>query len=105
MCEHGDTILLLVPIPANLSHIGELYWDYRDIDRCIAYIVMALNSGGILTANSCCGHGKSDGSIVLHDGRELIIKMKISTSPKENQEEESFDKFFYDQTMRGIYDD
>lgn len=44
------------------------------IDECIATIVQALNKGGIRTIASCCGHGKHDGSIILMDGRELLIR-------------------------------
>lgn len=46
----------------------------RSIDWCIHQIVAALNAGGVPTAASCCGHGKNDGSIVLADGRELVIR-------------------------------
>ena len=45
----------------------------RDIDECIYPLVKALNNGGIITAASCCGHGKRTGNIALEDGRELII--------------------------------
>lgn len=47
----------------------------QDIDFCIADLVAALNAANITTAASCCGHGK-EGSIMLTDGRELIIKYK-----------------------------
>jgi len=43
------------------------------IDRCIHQIVAALNAGGVGTIASCCGHGKMVGTIMLSDGRELII--------------------------------
>jgi hypothetical protein len=73
MCVWGSSDLLLVPIPAALSHTGHLRWDIKAVDRCLAPLVEALNSAGILTASSCCGHGLTDGSILLHDGRELRI--------------------------------
>lgn len=44
------------------------------IDRCIAPIVQALNDAGIATIASCCGHGKIEGSIILADGREMLIR-------------------------------
>lgn len=78
MCK-GCSALLYVPIPAHLSHTGQFRWDYKDVDACIADIVAALNNAGILTANCCCGHGVTDGSIILHDGRELIIKMSVDS--------------------------
>jgi len=74
MCN--SEIVLLVPIPAELSHTGKFRWDKKSIDKCIAPIVQALNDGGIYTSGCCCGHGKTDGNILLHDGRTLIIKVK-----------------------------
>ena len=46
----------------------------RNIDKCIALIVAALNSSGIETIASCCGHGKQKGRIDLIDGRVLFIE-------------------------------
>lgn len=74
MCKYGDTVTLRVPIPACLSHTGKFRWDDKPIDRCLAPLIQALNDAGIHTANCCCGHGKTDGSILLHDGRILIIR-------------------------------
>ena len=61
MCEHGDTVIVMV----GFKTCG--------IDRCIAPLVRALNAWGIRTVASCCGHNKRPGSIILEDGRELII--------------------------------
>lgn len=76
MCEWGTQILLWVNIPAIDSYTGEARWDYKPVDLCIAPIVQALNDAGILTAGCCCGHGKSEGSILLQDGRELFIRQR-----------------------------
>lgn len=46
----------------------------RSIDWCIHQIIAALNAGGIETFACCCGHGEKEGSIVLADGRELVIR-------------------------------
>ena len=73
MCNFGDEVLLSVPIPADLSYTKEFRWAEKGIDKCIAPIVKALNDARIYTANSCCGHGKESGMIILHDGRKLII--------------------------------
>lgn len=73
MCNHGDTVMLCVNIPAHLSHTGAARWDMKAVDRCIAPLVEALNAAGILTASSCCGHGETDGEIMLQDGRTLRI--------------------------------
>jgi len=45
----------------------------RLIDYCISDLVAALNAANITTVNSCCGHSIMPGSIILEDGRELII--------------------------------
>lgn len=58
MCEHDDTVPLVVLIPADHSHTGEFRWASKPVDRCIAPIVQALNAAGIYTVNACCGHGK-----------------------------------------------
>ncbi len=73
MCQHGDEVILRVPMPAHLSHTGAFRWADKGVDRCIAPIVQALNDAGIYTANCCCGHGKANGEIILHDGRILQI--------------------------------
>lgn len=44
-----------------------------DIDFCIARIVAALEAGNIHPLASCCGHGKSPGSIILEDGIHLVL--------------------------------
>jgi len=73
MCQHGDTVILTVPIPACLSHTGRRRIGARAIDRCLAPIVAALNAGGVPTASSCCGYGQAEGCIWLEDGRTLIL--------------------------------
>jgi hypothetical protein len=77
MCDDGDTVILAVPIPANLSYTGEMRWASKSVDRCLALIVDALNTAGVLTASSCCGHGRCDGNIILHDGRELVVRHAV----------------------------
>ena len=52
MCAWGDT--------------EEIVLNHRrvNIDKCIVPYVKALNTNGIQTAMSCCGHGEIDGSIL-----------------------------------------
>lgn len=64
-CKMG-TYECQVPMPLNGRR--------QDIDLCVADIVTALNAAGIITVASCCGHGVMEGSIMLEDGRELLIK-------------------------------
>lgn len=74
MCKWGESRRCLVTMPARLSCTGKARKKWVGIDSCISDIVNALNKAGIKTANSCCGHGKRNGEIILHDGRTLVIK-------------------------------
>jgi len=82
MCEFGDEVIMLVPIPAELSYTGKFRWAYKGIDRCIAPIVKCLNDAHIYTSQSCCGHGKGLGNIHLHDGRIIYIETPKSKQGK-----------------------
>ena len=85
MCNWGTDVELNVPIPAGLSHTGEPRWALKKVDACIAPIIAALNDAGIYTASSCCGHGKGNGEILLHDGRRLVVVWEggqMGNSPK-----------------------
>jgi tRNA(Phe) wybutosine-synthesizing methylase Tyw3 len=63
-----------VTILAHLSHDGQEHTAIKGVDACIADLVRALNAGGVVTTSSCCcGHGRTDGSILLADGRELRL--------------------------------
>lgn len=64
-CNFGE-YTCQVPMPINGRR--------QDIDFCIADIVAALNAANIRTMTSCCGHGIMEGSIILEDGRELIVR-------------------------------
>ena len=45
----------------------------KPIDTCVAGVIIALNGVGIGTIGSCCGHGTADMSVLLDDGRELLL--------------------------------
>jgi len=45
----------------------------RGIDFCIADLVAALNAANIVTDASCCGHGSMLGTVILEDGRWLLV--------------------------------
>ncbi len=45
----------------------------QGVDFCVADIVAALNAANVETLASCCGHGYMPGSIILENGREIII--------------------------------
>ena len=83
MCNHGNSVDLELIVPAHLSHTGEARKKVVGIDACIAPMVVALNKAGFVTIGSCCGHGKGNGSILLADGRELVIKAaKVAPTTK-----------------------
>jgi len=52
------------------------------IDECIQPLVKALNDCGMKTMASCCGHGNTNGSVILSDGREIIILPNFETARK-----------------------
>jgi hypothetical protein len=70
-----------ITILAHLSHDGQQRQAVKGVDACIANIVQALNGAGVITTSSCCGHGRSDGSILLADGREIIVKTSGGKCP------------------------
>ena len=74
MCKWGDTVLVKVKIPADLSYTGKERWKESQIDRCIAHIVESLQEAGIDMRASCCGHRKIAGNIQLQDGKILLIR-------------------------------
>jgi hypothetical protein len=73
MCEYGNTVKVLVTIPAGLSYTRKTRRAWKPIDKCIAPLVKALEKGNVKMSASCCGHNKGDGRIDLQDGRVLII--------------------------------
>ena len=42
-------------------------------DPCLVPIVRALNTNGLSTVASCCGHGTHRPSVALADGRWLVV--------------------------------
>ena len=74
VCDWGDNVTLRVPMHQDDSHTGKFRWANKGVDRCIAPIIAALNGAGVYTRGCCCGHGKGDGKITLHDGRILVVK-------------------------------
>ena len=82
MCEWGTTVTVEVTVPANLSRTGRERVAPKDVDSCIAPMVVALNAAGIATVASCCGHGRRPGNIALADGREMVIAPDYDTARK-----------------------
>lgn len=74
MCKWGENQTVELIQPACIAAEGSDTRKAVLVDRCIAGIVQALNSAGIRTLGSCCGHGKSSGEILLEDGRRIIVE-------------------------------
>lgn len=68
MCKWGTNKKIKLLKPKQYSKRK-----YALVDKCISDIIIALNKEKIETIASCCGHFKGIGSIVLKDGRELLI--------------------------------
>ncbi len=60
-------------IQGNEKQIKLTDGNIKSCDECIQPIVQLFNDYGMQTMASCCGHGKQNTSIVLKDGREIII--------------------------------
>lgn len=58
MCKWGTNKEILVRISADASHNGRAGWRMAKVDACIAEELVFLNSKGVRTVASCCGHGK-----------------------------------------------
>ena len=88
MCKHGETEWVV------------LQGKKVKIDKCLVPYIKALNTNGIRTAASCCGHGEIDGSVVVMLGDEyrlIIICPPEKGTPKKWREEfqksqEKFDR-------------
>ena len=74
MCKWGSYVYMELIIPPKLSCTGEAHKKIVQIDACIAPLVKTLNNAGFVTISCCCGHDKANGSIMLANGMELIIK-------------------------------
>ena len=68
MCKWGTNL------PAKVLTPGCDGTEIVMVDACLRQLVEAINAGGFRTIGCCCGHGKGKGSILLADGRELVIR-------------------------------
>ncbi len=80
MCEHGDTVLMSVPIQDFILYqedkvfqVSTYHWKVKPVDRCLAGLIRRLNGARLLTAGCCCGHGKGPADILFHNGHELTV--------------------------------
>ena len=81
MCKwHGGTYEGNLPV--TLAHPKQNGQQTVHVDACIQPMVQALNDAGFQTLNCCCGHGQRPGSIILEDGREVLIAPDFETARK-----------------------
>jgi hypothetical protein len=85
-CKPCGTYECQVPMPLRGRR--------QEIDICIADLVSALNAANIQTVASCCGHGEQDGSVVLEDGRELVVRWPL-TNPTDSKILDALKKLVY----------
>ncbi len=90
MCDHPNREAAMVVVERDADGVPTVW-----CDPCIEPLVRALNAGGVRTIASCCGHGKRDGSVVLADGRDLVItKFDVEryTQPAESRPREPLNR-------------
>lgn len=76
MCQYGQTKLCRVFINPQDSYTGKGRWTEKLIDACLVNQINQLNASGQLTRSCCCGHGKTEGTIILQDGSRISIPKK-----------------------------
>lgn len=71
MCNHENREAAMVVIDPGTPerHGRDGIW----CDPCLEPLIRALNTAGMATAASCCGHGKHPGWVMLTDGRDIVI--------------------------------
>lgn len=72
MCDYKNREEAMVTLYRNAEG-KPIVW----CDPCITPLVVALNSCGLSTVASCCGHNKRSGSIILSDGRVIEIHKSL----------------------------
>lgn len=73
MCEWGTSLPIYV-IRRNNDSIPD-GWHLIYVDACIAPVVQTMNNLGILTVGCCCGHGKTNATVLVElESEELMLK-------------------------------
>jgi len=71
MCKWGTDMSVRLAYPLSVSGRTEV-----DVDACIAPLVQMLNDYGIHTTGCCCGHGRSEGSVLIdQEGQRVILTL------------------------------
>jgi hypothetical protein len=72
-CPHCDQPQVLI----RLAHPTSRGLTEAAVDACLAPFLQALNDGGLQTIASCCAHGQSPATVILADGRELLLFQSV----------------------------
>jgi hypothetical protein len=73
MCKWGTDTMLRLLVDKDVSYTKDFRVDDVKVDSCIALFIWNLNVNGVRTVNSCCGHGKGEGSIILASGARIYM--------------------------------
>jgi hypothetical protein len=71
--EHACSSCGKAVVSVPLSHRTERGFTTASVDACLAEFVQRLNNAGLQTIASCCGHGDGPATVILEDGRELLV--------------------------------
>lgn len=67
-----------------------------EIDSCLAPFIKLLNEGPYKTIASCCGHGRTDGFILYHDGNPGEMENYLLIYAKENCGKKGSKRYYRD---------
>lgn len=74
MCDWGTNVIIRLAYPMHISGRTEVA-----VDACLAPLIQALNDHGVHTTGCCCGHGRSEGSVLFEqDGEQRTLRLKKS---------------------------
>lgn len=69
MCEWGNFKRVWIAYPKDISKRTLI-----SVDKCLAPLIQILNKYNIHTVDSCCGHKKTNGNILIHPDSYRITK-------------------------------
>lgn len=83
MCKWGT--LRKVNVIRRANPFVKDGWHEKYVDRCIADWIQELNCAGIITEQSCCGHGKKDYAICTIAEKSVKKAKKFGYKPTKKQ--------------------
>lgn len=87
MCKWG--ILKPVNVIRRANPFVKDGWHKIMVDSCIAEEIQMLNDKGVITLNSCCGHGKGKPNCLIAE--ESVAKcLELGYEPKKYRDTDMF---------------